>query len=206
MAGSIDELSVEPDSAVTQPEVPMTVEELDQILKLQQDVFASVARNDDHLSIIAQICDLAEGFLPNAVASVMLVDPQTGLMNVLSAPSVPQQGVESLRGLQPGKRGGSCGNAVFSNMPVYVQDTFTDPRWVDLRQIAYDFNLCSCWSNPVRNEKLKRLVLSLFLPLSTVSRLLFTNVYWKLVRISSVSYWRATDKRKIWRPAVNGLN
>ncbi|WP_370279863.1 EAL domain-containing protein [Pontibacterium sp.] len=155
MAGSIDELSAEPGSAVAQPEVPMTVEELDQILKLQQELFASVARNDDHLSIIAQICALAEGFLPNAVASVMLLDPQTGLMNVLSAPSVPQQGIEALHGLKPGKSGGSCGNAVFSNQPVYVQDTFTDPRWADLRQIAYDFNLCSCWSTPVRNEKLE---------------------------------------------------
>ena len=38
------------------------------------------------------------------------------------------------------------------NQPQYVKDTFNDERWKDLRDVAIDFNLCSCWSMPVRNK------------------------------------------------------
>lgn len=152
MATSTDELNTKTESSCYAGEVPLTVEELDQILQLHQMIFARVARNEDYLSIINKLCSLTESFLTNAVASVMLVDSESGLMSVLAAPSVPDAGINALQGLKPGRTGGSCGNAVFGNEPVYVRDTFTDPRWTDLRHIAYDFNLCSCWSVPVRNE------------------------------------------------------
>lgn len=152
MATSTDELHKNTEASCYAGEVPLTVEELDQILQLQQMIFSRVARNEDYLSIINKLCSLTESFLTNAVASVMLVDSESGLMSVLAAPSVPDAGIDALQGLKPGRTGGSCGNAVFGNEPVYVRDTFTDPRWTDLRHIAYDFNLCSCWSVPVRNE------------------------------------------------------
>ncbi len=137
-----------------QGEVPLTTAEMEDILQLQQAIFARVASNaNDYQSILSKLCELAESLLPNSVASIMMLDPETGLMNVLCAPSVPQVGIDALQGLKPGATGGSCGNAVFGNTPVYVQDTFTDPRWESIRQIALDFNLCSCWSNPIRNEQ-----------------------------------------------------
>lgn len=147
------EASLHMKSSFTQEEVPLTVEELDQILQLQQTILARMASDDDYLKIIERLCVIAEGFLPNSVASVMLVDPATGLLNVLSAPSVPAAGWGALQGLKPGKGGGSCGNAVFGNEPVYVRDTFKDPRWENIRHIAYDFNLCSCWSMPIRDKE-----------------------------------------------------
>jgi PAS domain S-box-containing protein/diguanylate cyclase (GGDEF)-like protein len=104
------------------------------------------------IDILVQLCKLAESLLPNSVASIMLLDKSTGLMSVLSAPSVPQVGHNALANLKPGLGGGSCGNAVFHNEPQYVQDTFTDSRWEDLRHIAVDFNLCACWSMPIRDE------------------------------------------------------
>jgi hypothetical protein len=58
-----------------------------------------------------------------------------------------------LSNLKPGPGGGSCGNAVFKNEAQFVQNTFEDNRWVDLRQLAIDFNLCSCWSLPILNDK-----------------------------------------------------
>ncbi len=82
----------------------------------------------------------------------MLINPQTGLMSVLSAPSIPESGWKALANLKPGPGGGSCGNAVFHKKPQYVLNTFEDERWTDLRKVAYDFNLCSCWSMPITNE------------------------------------------------------
>lgn len=134
-------------------QVPITVAQQDQILSFQQSVFNDVVTHQDWMLVLDNLCRMAETLLPNAVASLMVRESETGMLNVLSAPSVPQVGHEALCGLIPGPTGGSCGNAVFRNEPVFVRDTFTDDRWQDLRQLAYDFNLCACWSMPVRNSR-----------------------------------------------------
>jgi PAS domain S-box-containing protein len=136
-------------------EVTISPEQFGSLLRIQQAILEIVAVNFDKNSALAKLCSLAEAILPNSVASIMLLDPSTGLMSVVSAPSVPQVGIDALQNLKPGPGGGSCGNAVFRNEPMYVKDTFTDDRWTDLRQLAYDFNLCACWSMPIRNEDKK---------------------------------------------------
>lgn len=137
----------------TLQEVTITEQEFESILNLQSVILEMLALGKDPIVILDKLCNLAEALLPNSVASIMLVDTKTGLLNVLAAPSVPQSGHQALAGLKPGAGGGSCGNAVFSNQPTFVGDTFNDPQWKDIRKVAYDFNLRSCWSMPVRNEE-----------------------------------------------------
>ena len=136
-------------------EVKITESEHNSILEMQLSILELLASNNNSKIILDRLCTSAEALLPNSVASIMFVDTQTGLMSVLAAPSIPEVGHQALAGLKPGLGGGSCGNAVFSNEPTFVGDTFTDPKWHDLRQLSYDFNLCSCWSMPVRNEEKK---------------------------------------------------
>jgi GAF domain-containing protein len=38
---------------------------------------------------------------------------------------------------------------VFRKAPQFIDNTFTDPRWENMREIAKDFNLCACWSMPI---------------------------------------------------------
>lgn len=123
--------------------------EQEQILHLQQAILESVARGGEARPIIDHVCLLHERLVPGAVASVMLIDHATQCLDVYAAPSVPPEGVARLAGLRPGPGGGSCGNAVFRKEPQYVQNTFTDPRWEDLRQLAHDFELRACWSMPI---------------------------------------------------------
>lgn len=136
-------------------EVPITQEEYNNILNIQQEILQMIASHGKTSDIFDNLCRLAESLLPNSVASIMLVNEDDGLLSVRSAPSVPQIGHDALANLKPGPHGGSCGNAVYRNDPQFVQDTFHDERWTDLRQIAYDFNLCSCWSMPIRDENKK---------------------------------------------------
>ncbi len=133
-------------------EVPITSEQYNQILNIQQTILEMISSKGKTASILATLCQLAESLLPNSVASIMLKDKKSGLLSVESAPSVPEIGHDALANLKPGPGGGSCGNAVYRNTPQYVQDTFIDDRWTELRHIAYDFNLCSCWSMPIKDE------------------------------------------------------
>jgi len=135
-----------------QDEVPISSEEYGHISNLQLKILEMTASHGKSTDVLAQLCQLAESLLPNSVASIMLKNTTTGLMSVLSAPSIPQAGIDALANLKPGMGGGSCGNAVFRNEAQFVLNTFEDERWQDLRQVAYDFNLCSCWSTPVRND------------------------------------------------------
>lgn len=132
-------------------EVVLTPLEYSKILDLQHTIFELLTVEHNEKEILSTLCQMAEQLLPNSVASIMLLNSQTGLMSVICAPSIPQVGHDALTGLKPGPGGGSCGNAVFRNEAQYVKDTKTDQRWTDIRQIAYDFNLCSCWSMPIRN-------------------------------------------------------
>ena len=137
---------------VTLDTVPMSAEEFKEISDIQQEILQMVAEGRDQNTILISLCQLSESLIPNSVSSIMLKDEKTGLLNVLCAPSIPEAGQEALKDLEPGPGGGSCGNAVFKNQPQYVKDAYTDERWEDLRQVAVDFNLCSCWSMPVRDK------------------------------------------------------
>ena len=134
-------------------EVILTPLEYSKILDLEENIFELMTVGHNEQEVLARLCEMAERLLPNSVASVMILDANTGLMSVVSAPSIPPVGHDALTGLKPGPGGGSCGNAVFRNEAQYVKDTKTDVRWTDIRQIAYDFNLCSCWSMPIRNSE-----------------------------------------------------
>jgi len=148
-----EEVSCKTLEDISLDEVTITPQEYNNILDIQQIILDMIASRDYCADILAQLCTLAESLLPNSIASIMLVDKSTGLMSVLSAPSVPQVGHDALANLKPGPSGGSCGNAVFHNEAQYVRDTFTDPRWKDIRHIAVDFNLCACWSMPIRDKE-----------------------------------------------------
>ncbi len=134
-------------------EVPISPQEYNHILAIQSSIFSMMTLHSNTKEILAKLCNMAETLLDNSVASVMLLDHDEGLLSVTSAPSIPQAGHDALKNLKPGPGGGSCGNAVFSNEAQYVENTKEDSRWCDLRKVAVDFNICSCWSNPIRNQE-----------------------------------------------------
>ncbi|MCZ4305414.1 EAL domain-containing protein [Zoogloeaceae bacterium G21618-S1] len=119
------------------------------ILNLQQTLLAAVARGDAAQEVIDRLCLLEEQLVSNAVASVMTMDADTQVLNILAAPSIPVEARDQFKNLRPGPGSGSCGNAVFHAEPVFVSNTYTDARWAELRSVAEDFNICACWSMPI---------------------------------------------------------
>jgi PAS domain S-box-containing protein/diguanylate cyclase (GGDEF)-like protein len=133
-------------------DVLITPQQYDIIADIQQKILVKLVTDYPITDILNSLCLLAESILPNAVASIMMIDSSNGLLNVMCAPSIPSVGHAALANLQPGSGGGSCGNTILHNKAQYVQNTFEDDRWKNLRQVAYDFNICSCWSMPVSDE------------------------------------------------------
>jgi len=136
------------DPAPDGPEVP--VAQLEQLLHLQRDVLQMIAVGRETQQILDQLCLLAESMVSDSVCSIMLLDETCSHLNVCSAPSIPQAGIEALNGLQPGPNAGSCGTAVYTTEPVFVENILSDRRWENLLEIADRFNLRACWSLPIK--------------------------------------------------------
>ncbi|MDE2342147.1 MAG: EAL domain-containing protein [Betaproteobacteria bacterium] len=94
------------------------------------------------------ICRFAEGFVPGRIATVMALNAE-GRLVPWAGPNAPAALMAALDGLQPGPHAGSCGHAVYSQSPTLVTEIEQDERWNDLRDLAEDWNLHSCWSYPV---------------------------------------------------------
>jgi len=129
----------------------ITPSEFEKIISLESEILELIASHEKTSTILEKLCSLAESMIEGSVASIMIKDKVTGRLNVICAPSVSKEAQKSLSNLQPGPKSGSCGNAVYKNEAQYVFDTSSDPRWSEIRNIADDFNLCSCWSMPIKN-------------------------------------------------------
>lgn len=131
---------------------PFQSSEYHEIFTLQNQILELIALGVNDTEVLHRLCELEEKMVPGSVASIMILDKTTGLMNVLEAPSIPQSGIEMLNGLRPGPGGGSCGNVLYTQQAQFVTDIENDARWDELRSVAEAFGLGSCWSMPVRSE------------------------------------------------------
>ena len=139
-----------PQTVQVEQALPIPEDQLEQLLQLQRDALEAVAVGEDTDRILDRLCLLTEAMVPNSVASIMLFDRTGTMLEVRAAPSIPPDGINALNGLQPGPAAGSCGTAVYTGKPVFVENTFTDPRWAPLVDIARRFRLQACWSMPIR--------------------------------------------------------
>ncbi|WP_029407687.1 GGDEF domain-containing protein [Thiomicrorhabdus sp. Milos-T2] len=126
----------------------LSTEQLEHLYGLQREVLESIALEQDTQKTLDKLCIMAENLVPNAIASIMLLN-SNDVLNVKAAPSLPPEGILTLNGLKPGPFTGSCGNVIYQKMPVFVTNTQNDKRWDDLQNLVKEFHLGACWSMPV---------------------------------------------------------
>ncbi|WP_079416634.1 EAL domain-containing protein [Thiomonas intermedia] len=120
------------------------------LLDLPSEMLRGLAEGRPVAELAAMLCRMAEASAPGRIASVLRIGSD-GALHPLTAPSSPPDMLAALDGLNPGPHAGSCGNAVFHNAPTFIEDIPSDDRWDDLRAVAEQWQLRSCWSWPVRD-------------------------------------------------------
>ncbi|MFK7829376.1 MAG: putative bifunctional diguanylate cyclase/phosphodiesterase [Congregibacter sp.] len=130
--------------------VQLSLEEQQAFLDIQHSILEMVAANLAQADILTELCLMAEALVPESIATVMLMQDQHSL-NILSAPTVAPDDQLLLNGLKPGPTAGTCGNAVYRNEAVYTSNVHEDSRCLDICNVFDQFELNSCWSNPVRD-------------------------------------------------------
>lgn len=129
---------------------PIQQSDFEELLELQSSILGVAASSNDCADLMTQLCFMAEKLTPDSVASIMLYNKSDDRLYVHTAPSIPQEAIDALNGLQVGA--GSCGNAVYHDEAMYVCNTLEDNRWCDTRSFAETFSIAACWSMPVHNE------------------------------------------------------
>lgn len=101
----------------------------------------------DLAEVLAQYAKGLEEILPGLMVSVHgIVD---GRLTRMAAPSLPEGYVNAIIGAKIGPVAGSCGTAAYRGKLVVVDDIATDPLWVDYKDLALEYGLRACWSQPI---------------------------------------------------------
>lgn len=97
----------------------------------------------DTLHTIARIVEAQQ---PGYKCSILLV--ADGRFVKGAGPSLPDDYNAAVDGYAIGPTVGSCGTAIYWNVPVVVEDIQADPLWTDLAELAKGAGVAACWSHP----------------------------------------------------------
>ena len=131
----------------------MDSKQLSSLLELQRKLLESMAAGCSTDQILDDLCRMIEATVPDTLASVMLLERESGSLNVISGPSFPAEALAYFNGMVPSPNMGLCGNAALLGEPVYVTDIATDPRWNGLREAVGNLGIGAFWSIPFFSEK-----------------------------------------------------
>ena len=131
---------------------PQTSIQSIELLEMQRCIMEKVALGHESQVILDELCLSVETMVDNAAASIMKFDESHTFLEVIAAPSLPEDAKKVLNGLVPDKYAGSCGTAVYNNEAQYVCNTITDKRWQHFQQFRLDFQVGACWSVPIRTS------------------------------------------------------
>ena len=115
----------------------------------QRHFLELLATGGDFSETLHTLVRLIEDQWPGMLGLILLLDEDGKHLHIGASVSLPADYVRSIEGLEIGPMVGSCGTACYRRERVIVEDTATDPRWDGLRDLALQYSLRACWSEPV---------------------------------------------------------
>lgn len=126
---------------------------LESLSQTQGHILEKVAAETDAGTVFDILCRSLEEQLPDALCSVLVLDPESKRLRDGVAPTLPPEYIEGLDGLLIGECAGSCGTAAHRGEAVFVDDIASDPLWVKFRDFALSYGIRACWSMPFLSKR-----------------------------------------------------
>ncbi|MEM7200705.1 MAG: response regulator [Planctomycetota bacterium] len=95
---------------------------------------------------LRKIAEIVEEQNPGYKCSILLV--ADGRFVSGAGPSLPDDYNNAIDGFAIGPTVGSCGTAIYWNVPVIVTDIQNDPLWAPFAALAKQAGVAACWSHP----------------------------------------------------------
>ncbi|MBT4763244.1 MAG: response regulator [Bdellovibrionaceae bacterium] len=112
--------------------------------------FDDFSREANVKSTLHEIAHIVEEQNPGYKCSILLVED--GHFVKGAGPSLPDAYNNAIDGFAIGPTVGSCGTAIYWNVPVIVCDIQNDPLWVPFAELAKQAGVNSCWSHPFTSK------------------------------------------------------
>jgi two-component system, cell cycle sensor histidine kinase and response regulator CckA len=119
-------------------------------LEIQRRVLELIATGQDLDRVLNVLVLDMEVQHPSMRGSILLIAEDGSHFKTAAAPNLParyQRLVEDL--IVIGPTAGSCGTACFRRARVVTKDISSDPLWSGYTEIAEQFELRACWSEPI---------------------------------------------------------
>ena len=100
---------------------------------------------------LATIARIVEEQNPGYRCSILLV--ADGRFVRGAGPSLPEDYNAAIDGYAVGPTVGSCGTAIYWNVPVVVTDIQADPLWAPFAELAKRAGVAACWSHPFTSKQ-----------------------------------------------------
>lgn len=120
------------------------------LLNAEKRTLEMIANGASLADILNGLCRAIDAHAPDAISTVLLMDPDGKRLWPTAGPQVPSAWTAAITPLAIGLRQGSCGTAAFLKKRVVVSDVTNDPRWPDdYRELALNNGLHASWSEPL---------------------------------------------------------
>lgn len=116
-------------------------------------ILEAIAEDHPLPDILKTLVLTIERYHPDILASILLLDAPTATLHHGAALSLPESYCQAIDGSRIGAGVGSCGTAAYEKRLVIVEDIATHPYWVNFRDLAMQYGLRACWSQPILNPE-----------------------------------------------------
>jgi diguanylate cyclase (GGDEF)-like protein len=123
------------------------------VIEEERRMLELVAKGAPLSEVLNTLTLAIERISPGAFCTIMLLDEEhRRYLSVASGPSLPQDYLQVMNGLEIGPDVGACGAAAFRNETVVVEDIATDHKFAQAKDFVMSHGLHSVWSEPVRDS------------------------------------------------------
>jgi diguanylate cyclase (GGDEF)-like protein len=122
---------------------------IEQLLDMQRHVLALISRNAPLHESLSAIARFSESWIPGMKGSILRWDPGLGRLRAGGYGSLPPSFAETVDGLVPGPKAGSCGTCAYRVERVISPDVFRDFLWEDFHALCDQYGIRSAWSSPL---------------------------------------------------------
>ena len=124
------------------------------VIEEERRMLDLMARGASLGDVLDTLTRAIERISPGALCTVLLLD-EVHRRNLLkcSGPSMPEEYLAAVNGLEIGPDVGACGSAAYRNQTIIVEDIATDFRFEQGREFILSYGLRSCWSVPIRDSR-----------------------------------------------------
>jgi diguanylate cyclase (GGDEF)-like protein len=124
------------------------------VIEVERQMLELVAKGASLTEVLNTLTHAIERLSPESLCTVMLLDEESRQrLLIASGPSLPQEYLQAINGLEIGPEVGACGSAAFRNETIVIEDIATDYRFASARDFVLSHGLRSCWSQPVRDSR-----------------------------------------------------